>query len=138
MDSSINQAIADKINSYIASVSSGKSTRSELIEAAWLAIKSARDNQCLDDVVITSAEHYLFARWVVGDNFVLLAPLCEAAFPIYDLLKYCGAKYRATRCPVSEYDGHHTLWKEYGCMAGSKDYWNQRSLPPSKVTRYGG
>jgi hypothetical protein len=135
---SINQAIADKINGYIASVSSGKSTRSELIEAAFRAIQTDRQSKCLDDVVTTSAEHYLFARWVVGDNFLMLAPLCEAAFPLYDALKYIGIKVKASDCPVSEYDGHHTLWKEYGCSAGSTDYWRQRAVPPPKVTRYGG
>jgi len=137
---SMNQAIADKINSYIAYVSYGRSTRSELIEAAFYAIKEDRQEKCLDDVPTTSAEHYLFARMLVGKYFLMLAPVCAVGFPVYDVLKNILGDYMPTfsDCPASSYDGHHTLWKAYGVSAGSSDYWRQRSLPPPKVTRYGG
>jgi hypothetical protein len=132
---SVDQEIADKINTYIAyGLSSRRETRSQVIEAAFRAIQYDRQEQCLNDVATTSAEHYLFARWLVGEYFIMLAPVCAVTFPAYDVLKaILGDAIKSSDCPVSKYDWHHTLWKEYGVKHGSSDYWHPRFMPPPRV-----
>jgi hypothetical protein len=128
------QDIADTINRYIGGALSGKTTRNEVIDAAFTAIQGDRQGYCLNDVAITSAEHYLFARLVVGEYFVMLWPVCATVFPGYDVIKaILGDRLAATKCPVSSYDWHHTVWKTFGCKDGSKDYWHPKYMPPERV-----
>lgn len=133
---SVNDQIADTINSYIWNAFSfGIPTRNAVVEAAFMQIQGDRQRYCMDDVVTTSAEHYFFARYIVGAYFVMIWPVCAIAFPGYDVIKgILGDRISATACPVSKYDWHHTLWKEYGCKAGSYDYWRPNELPPQTVS----
>jgi hypothetical protein len=132
----VNEEIADTINSYISDAFSfGIPTRNQVIEAAFGQIQTDRQQFCMNDVAITSAEHYLFARYVVGAYFLMIWPACAIAFPGYDVVKaILGDRIAASACPVSKYNWHHTLWKEYGCKAGSYDYWRANELPPQEVS----
>jgi hypothetical protein len=133
---SVNDDIADTINTYIANAFSfGIPTRNQVIEAAFTQIQSDRQQYCMNDIATTAAEHYLFARYIVGGFFVLIWPVCAVTFPGYDVIKgFLGDRIAASKCPVSKYDWHHTLWKEYGCKAGSYDYWRDKELPPQMVS----
>lgn len=129
--SDTNQKIANTINDYIqAAESFSIPTRNQVIEIAFRAIQGDRQRYCLNDIAITAAEHYLFARYIVGAYFVMIWPVCAIAFPGYDVLKgILGDRIAASKCPVSSWDWHHTYWKEKGCTAGSNDYWNANDRP---------
>lgn len=133
---SVNQDIADVINGYMDDAFSfGLATRTDVVEAAFTSIQSDRQQYCRNDIATTAAEHYLFARYIVGDNFLLIWPICAITFPGYDAIKaVLGDRVAASKCPVSKWDWHHTLWKEWGCKAGSYDYWRAGELPPQQVS----
>jgi hypothetical protein len=82
-----NSDIADTVNRYIDPVNSySVPTRSEIVYKAFVNIQGDRQRLCLNDVATTAAEHYLFARWVVGANWIALWPVCAVAFPGYDVI----------------------------------------------------
>ncbi|CAG9268515.1 hypothetical protein [Paraburkholderia unamae] len=86
--SGTNKTIADKANVYIqAAESVSTATRNQVVEIAFWNIQSDRQRYCMNDVAITSAEHYLFARYIVGLYFLMIWPLCAIAFPGYDVIK---------------------------------------------------
>ena len=126
-----NAQIADTINGYIqGAMSFSIPSRNKVIEIAFAEIQGDRQRYCLDDIATTAAEHYLFARYIVGAYFVMVWPACAIVFPGYDVLKgILGDRIAATKCPVSSWDWHHTYWKEKGCTAGSYDYWHANDLP---------
>ncbi len=130
-----NGEIAWVANKYIQdAASSSFSTRNQIIEQAFNDLQKDRQTKCLNDVAITSAEHYMFARYLVGEHIYMFAPLCEMVFPTYDLIKaIAGDTVAASKCPVSSYDYHHTIWKLYGCRHGSRDYWHSSDIPPGYV-----
>jgi hypothetical protein len=134
--STTNENIANTINRYLDDAFDfTMTTRNQVVEAAFTQIQSDRQRFCLNNATITSAEHYLFARYIVGGNFILIWPVCAVAFPGYDVIKgILGDRIAATQCPVSSYDWHHTLWKEWGCKAGSFDYWSANELPLQAVS----
>lgn len=131
----IDQDIASTINRYLgAALRPGMTERNEVVNAAFTAIQGDRQRYCRNDVATTAAEHYLFARALVGEYFVMLWPVCAVAFPGYDVLKaVLGDRIAASSCPVSSWDWHHTVWKEFGCKDGSYDYWHPRWMPPPRV-----
>jgi hypothetical protein len=132
----MNELIAAKINKYLYDAGSfSMQTRNDVVDAAFTNLQKDRQDYCQDDVATTSAEHYLFARLIVGGYFLMVWPVCAVAFPGYDVLKgILGDSIAFTKCPVSSYDWHHTLWKEWGCKAGSYDYWRSTELPLQDVS----
>jgi hypothetical protein len=121
MADEIDKKIANTINDYIGMArQAGAKEGALLISRAWTLIKDDRDKQCLNDEVYSSAEHYLFARFLCS---FIPSPVVMIGSVGYDALKAVpslGPQF--TKCPPSAVTLRQTKWKILGCRAGSLDF----------------